>query len=122
MHSHHFLLWTTFISGMSLMALEVNASRILAPYFGSSLFVWSSIIGIVLLALSLGYYYGGKLADKKPQPEVLYGILWAVGIWLTALPWISTFLLNLVIQQTISSSLVIVAIGISTLLFLPHVF
>ncbi|MBI4836269.1 MAG: fused MFS/spermidine synthase [Candidatus Abawacabacteria bacterium] len=119
MRSHRFLLWTTFISGMSLMALEINASRILAPYFGTSLFVWSSIIGIVLLALSIGYYFGGKMADKYPRSEMLYGILWAVGIWMMVLPWLSTFLLNLITQQGISVSLLISAIVISIVLFLP---
>jgi len=119
MPSQRFLLWTTFISGMSLMALEINASRILAPYFGSSIFVWSSIIGIVLLALSIGYYWGGKIADKYPRAEVLYGILLVVGVWMTLLPWLSTFLLHIITIQSVSTSLVFVAIAISIVLFLP---
>lgn len=119
MASQRFLLWTTFISGMSLMALEINASRILAPYFGSSLFVWSSIIGIVLLALSLGYYFGGKIADKHPRASILYSMLFAVGVWMTILPWLSTFLLNIVTIQNVSTSLVFVAIAFCFVLFLP---
>lgn len=101
------------------MALEVNASRMLAPYFGTSLFVWSSIIGIVLLSLSLGYYYGGKLADKYPKASVLYALLLGVSIWMTALPWLSTALLSYTSMYGISYSLVVAAVLVSILLFLP---
>lgn len=101
------------------MALEVNASRILAPYFGTSLFVWTSIIGIVLLALSIGYYYGGKVADKYPRPTVLYWLLLGASIWFTVLPWVSTWLLQNIIMSGIGYSLIIAAVGVTALLFLP---
>lgn len=61
--SRFFLFFTVFITGMCVMAIELTASRLLAPYFGASLFIWTNIISVVLLALSLGYYLGGKLAD-----------------------------------------------------------
>ncbi|MFH1523262.1 MAG: fused MFS/spermidine synthase [Patescibacteria group bacterium] len=57
--SNRFLLIITFISGFSIMAMEISASRLLAPYFGTSLFVWTNIIGIVMAALACGYYLGG---------------------------------------------------------------
>lgn len=56
-----------FISGAVVMILELAGSRILAPYLGTSIYVWTSLIGIILGSLSLGYFWGGKLADKKPD-------------------------------------------------------
>lgn len=54
-----------FITGFALMAYELAAARILAPSIGSSTYIWTSIIGVIIAALSLGYYIGGKLADKR---------------------------------------------------------
>lgn len=56
-----------FVCGAMVMIFELVGSRILGPYFGTSIFVWSSLIGIILGSLSLGYYLGGKFADKKPS-------------------------------------------------------
>jgi len=56
-----------FITGAVVMALELVGSRIVAPYLGTSIYVWTSLIGIILASLSLGYYWGGRLADKKPE-------------------------------------------------------
>jgi spermidine synthase len=55
-----------FITGAVVMALELVGSRIVAPYLGASIYVWTSLIGVILASLSLGYYWGGRLADKKP--------------------------------------------------------
>ena len=54
------LRFQVFISGAAVMVLEVLGSRVLSPYFGNTLFVWGSLIGVVLTGLSLGYTYGGK--------------------------------------------------------------
>jgi hypothetical protein len=58
------------------MGLEISASRLLAPHFGTSVVVWTNVIGVVLLALSLGYYLGGKLAEGQVSPRVLAGLLY----------------------------------------------
>jgi spermidine synthase len=63
----HKLELTIFIAGASIMMLEMTGSRVLAPYLGSSTFTWTSLIGIILGSLSLGYYLGGKYSDKKPS-------------------------------------------------------
>lgn len=60
-----------FICGASLMIYELVGSRLLAPYLGSGIFVWSSIIGVILGSLSLGYWIGGKIADKKASLKKL---------------------------------------------------
>jgi len=58
-------------TGAIIMALEIISSRVLAPAFGSSVYVWGSIISVFLAALSLGYYWGGRLADRKPRLAML---------------------------------------------------
>lgn len=66
---------TVFSTGAIVLILEILAVRLLSPYFGTSLFVLSSVLTVVLAALSLGYFYGGRLADRKPEILVLYCIL-----------------------------------------------
>ena len=69
------------------MGLEMTGSRILAIYFGSSIYVWGAIIGIFLTALSIGYYSGGKLADLRPTLSSLIGLLLIAGAWLMLIPF-----------------------------------
>ena len=63
---------TEFFAGMSVMAVELGASRLLAPYFSSSQIVWTIIIGAIMIAMALGNLYGGKKADRNPNPDKLY--------------------------------------------------
>lgn len=83
-----------FGSGAVLMALEIVGSRILAPYFGSSVYVWGSLISIFLAALSLGYYLGGVAADRWPRPGVLALTLGTAGILTLLLPVVARPLLE----------------------------
>lgn len=64
-----------FLTGMTVMALEIIGSRMMAPYFGTSIVVWTSLIGIVLASLSIGYYVGGKVADRRPEKSILSNII-----------------------------------------------
>lgn len=68
-----------FVAGAVLMGLEIVGSRMLAPYFGNSIFVWGSLISLFLIALSAGYYIGGRVADRRPSRALLNGIVIAVG-------------------------------------------
>ena len=68
-----------FVSGAVLMGLEIVGSRMLAPYFGNSVFVWGSLISLFLIALSAGYYIGGRVADRRPSRVLLNLIVLAVG-------------------------------------------
>ncbi len=70
-----------FVSGTSIMILEVLGSRLIAPYFGTSTYVWSAIIGVVLTSLSVGYYWGGRLADNDPSEKKLSKILYKAAIF-----------------------------------------
>lgn len=75
-----------FVCGAVLMGLEIVGSRILAPYFGNSIFVWGSLISVVLAALSLGYWLGGVAADRWPRLSVLGLLIAAPGIMIALLP------------------------------------
>lgn len=76
-----FLYLTEFFSGMSVMAVELGASRLLAPYFSSSQIVWTIIIGTIMIAMALGNIYGGRTADKSPNPDKLYGRIIVAALW-----------------------------------------
>jgi spermidine synthase len=77
-----------FVSGAVLMALEIVGSRVLAPYFGSSIFVWGSLISVVMAALSIGYYWGGWLSARQPSYARLLTLLLIPGILIFFLPFI----------------------------------
>lgn len=83
-----------FLTGASILALEIAASRLLAPHFGTSLFVWGNILGIVLGALALGYYYGGRLADRSPHRRTLGIVTWSAGVITACIPIVSPFILR----------------------------
>jgi spermidine synthase len=83
------LLTLVFVSGMSSMALEMCASRLLAPYFGTSLFVWANLIGLILIYLSAGYFVGGRLADRFPSRRLLCTLTAVAALWVGLIPFIS---------------------------------
>jgi spermidine synthase len=67
--------FAVFVSGAVLLGLEIAASRVLAPFFGNSLFVWGALIGVVLSGLALGYWAGGALADRLPATQLLLTVM-----------------------------------------------
>ncbi|MBN1220493.1 MAG: fused MFS/spermidine synthase [Anaerolineae bacterium] len=75
---------TIFISGMTTLGVELSASRLLDPFFGNSLVIWASIIGLILLYLTVGYFIGGRWADKDPRASTLFQIT-AWGAFLVGL-------------------------------------
>ena len=77
-----------FVCGAVLMGLEIVGSRMLAPYFGNSIFVWGSLISVVLAALSLGYWLGGLVADRWPRPAVMGGLIALPGALIALLPFV----------------------------------
>ena len=87
-----FLYLTEFFSGMSVMAVELGASRLLAPYFSSSQIVWTLIIGTIMIAMALGNVLGGRLADKN-KPDRLYVLLLIDAIWIGLIPFVSKYVI-----------------------------
>lgn len=88
-----FLYLTEFFAGMSVMAVELGASRLLAPYFSSSQIVWTIIIGTIMIAMALGNIYGGRSADKHPSPDKLYGRILVAAVWIAAIPVVGKYII-----------------------------
>lgn len=76
----NFLYFVIFLTGAAVLIIEVVATRILAPYFGTTIFVVSSVMGIILAALSVGYYVGGKIADKTATLARFFKIILGGGL------------------------------------------
>ena len=79
-----YLYLTEFFAGMAVMAVELGASRLLAPYFSSSQIVWTIIIGTIMIAMAMGNMWGGRQADKDPNPDRLYWRIIIAAIWIAA--------------------------------------
>jgi len=108
---------TVFMTGGAVLIVEIVAVRILSPYYGSTIFTVSSVISVILAALSVGYYAGGKLADKHPSLKLFYGIIFASGIGVLFIQLLSSIFLPL-----LGNSLSIVSgplISAAFLFFLP---
>ena len=87
-----------FTCGAVVMALEIGGSRVLAPHFGSTVFVWGSLIGVVLTALSLGYYFGGRMADRNPRYSTFCMIILSAGVLVLIIPAIASSIFDLTIS------------------------
>ena len=88
-----FLYITEFFAGVSVMAVELGASRLMAPYFSSSQIVWTVIIGVIMIAMAIGNLWGGKLADKTNSPDRLYGRILIAAIWIALIPFVGRWLI-----------------------------
>ncbi len=84
-----YLLFTVFVSGMTTLAAELAASRLIGNVFGTSNLVWASIIGLILIYLTVGYFLGGKWADANPTPAALYRVLAWGAFTLGLVPYIA---------------------------------
>ena len=87
------LLATVTLTGMALLIIEITAARMLTPYFGNSIFTFSSVISIILGALAIGYYLGGRLADRNPSEAVFYSLILCSGVTVLLLQALNQWLL-----------------------------
>ena len=121
-----YLYLTEFFAGMSVMAVELGASRLLAPYFSSSQIVYTIIIGTVMIAMALGNIYGGRKADKDPDPDKLYRRILIAAIWIAAIPVLGKYIIlgisGLVIFAVNSNFLVIAAFASAMVVFVFPLF
>ena len=89
-----FLRVLVFTGGFGSIGVELTASRLLAPFFGSSTFIWASLIGLTLAFLSLGYFLGGRLADRRPEPDLLYAVTAVAAVAIGTIPFVARPLLT----------------------------
>ena len=114
-----FLYLTEFFSGVSVMAVELGASRLLAPYFSSSQIVWTIIIGMIMISMAVGNLWGGHVADKRPEPALLYRRILISALWFAAIPFAGKYVIlavSGVLVFTVNTGLLIAAAFISCLL------
>src|SRR5262245_23876413 len=78
---------------MAVLIIEITAVRMLAPFFGNSIFTISSVIGIILAALGLGYYLGGSMADRNPSAARFFSLIVVAGFAVLLLQFLNTVLL-----------------------------
>jgi spermidine synthase len=112
LNNRYYLYATEFFAGMAVMAVELGASRLLAPYFSSSQIVWTIIIGTIMIAMALGNIYGGRSADKDPNPDRLYRRLLVAAVWIAAIPVVGKYIIlaiSGVLILTVSTNFLILA-------------
>jgi spermidine synthase len=107
-----------FVAGMASMSIEFAVSRILIPVFGSSIYTWGSLIGVILTGLSLGYHIGGKLADKNPSFQKLCLVIFSAGLYIIFIPFIAPTITSSFIQF-VSDSQYASLFAVFTLLIVP---
>jgi MFS family permease len=81
-----YLLFTALVCGALVMVIEVLGSKVIGPYFGVSLFVWTSLISVTLVSLAAGYAVGGAVSDRRDSPDCLYAIVLASGVLVLFVP------------------------------------
>jgi spermidine synthase len=79
--------FAVFVSGAVLLGVEIASSRVLAPFFGNSLYVWGALIGVVLTGLAIGYWLGGALADRRPSTGLLLAVMSLGALLVLAIPY-----------------------------------
>lgn len=93
LQNKYYLYLTEFFAGMAVMAVEIGAQRLISPYFSSSQIVWTIIIGMIMIAMAGGNVYGGKMADKDPNPDKLYGRILVAALWLAMIPFLGKYVI-----------------------------
>ncbi|MBO5247377.1 MAG: fused MFS/spermidine synthase [Eubacterium sp.] len=119
----YYLYMTEFFAGMSVMAVELGASRLLAPYFSSSQIVWTIIIGTIMIAMALGNIWGGRSADKNPNPDKLYQRLMVAAIWIAAIPLLGKYIILAIsglLVLTVSNHFLVIAAFIACMVIFVY--
>lgn len=109
------LMLVVALSGASVLVLEILGTRVLGPFYGVSVFLWSALIGVTLAALAAGYALGGRWGQDRPSGARLAVILAAAGLWVLGIPWLRGPVLHLVSDLELRGAVIAAA----TLLFFP---
>ncbi|MEM7393042.1 MAG: fused MFS/spermidine synthase, partial [Verrucomicrobiota bacterium] len=119
-----FLILLVFISGLVVLGAELSASRLLAPFFGTSLPVWTSLIGLILICIAIGNWIGGRLADRSPHLRTLLHFCFAGAVLIALVPMLSKPVLAIATQQFNQMNVGMLVgsfIGVALLLGLPMI-
>jgi len=116
-YSRFILEITVFVCGALVMAFEIIGSRVLSPFIGTSTYVWTSLIGVILASLSLGYWLGGRFADSNPDIKILASMIFASGGLVAATLLVKDVLLSNIAGATMGLELK--ALIAALLLFAP---
>ncbi len=114
---HFPLTATVFVTGFAIMVLELVGSRVIGPYYGVSLYVWASLIATAMVALALGYWLGGRIADAKVHPDYLYGAILVAAVLSVLIP----VLRRPILQLTSPLGVRLGALTSALMLFLPPI-
>jgi spermidine synthase len=79
-----------FLAGAAIMIVEISGNRLIAPVYGNTIYTWTALIGVVLVAMSVGGYFGGRLADRNPRPAMIGVLLGTAGLATTVMPALAT--------------------------------
>ena len=101
---NRFLYALVFVVGMASLGAEISAARLMAPYFGASTIVWANTIGVVLVALSIGYWLGGRLGDRYPRPRELCLVVGGAALLLAVVPFAARPFFDISVEIGLASS------------------
>ncbi len=105
-----------FVEGGGVMCVELCSAKILSPYFGTSIYVWASVLGITLTALMSGYYLGGYISSRNQKRETVFRLMLVGGCLVTVIPLVSNFILPITINFSLLKGTVI---SLMCFLFFP---
>lgn len=88
-----------FFCGAVVMAFEIVGSRMLGPYVGTSMFAWTSIIGVILLSLSVGYFWGGRIADMRPRADILSLFIFISALFIIITLVVKEYVLEILLRS-----------------------
>jgi len=101
-----------FMEGAVVMAVEIVGAKMIVPYYGASLVVWTSVIGVTLISLALGYFLGGQLSTLKFLKTILFYLFSISALWIGFMPLMGVFMLTLFQTQSIYSGTIYSALSL----------
>ena len=118
----NFLLYLiAFISGFVMMGYEILGIRVLAPFYGSSVYVWGAVISVFLAGLSVGYAVGGRIANRRADGKILSVLVMVPGLLIVLFPLYAYVFCNVIYALQLDSRLGALLLSF-LLFFIPSVF
>lgn len=96
-----YLFFLSFLEGSAVMASELLGAKMIAPFFGGSMYVWAAVLGVTLFALMSGYYFGGYISQKIKRSSLVYWVLMISGLFLIIMPYTSIWIMEQTINMDI---------------------